>query len=65
MSTDVQAGCDFYQIAQGTLSKRIVYRTKGFVAIEDIDPRPEDHLLILPTHHIIPSAISRSFRPKI
>jgi len=42
-------GCLFCSIArQGTY----VHRTKGFVAINDINPQAPVHILVLPEHHV-------------
>ena len=45
-------GCIFCRIVEGYFPETIVNRTEGFVAIEDINPQAEVHLLVLPERHI-------------
>ena len=45
-------GCIFCRIVEGNLPATVVHRTEGFVAIEDINPKAEVHLLALPERHI-------------
>lgn len=45
-------GCHFCRIVNGRVPETIVNRTEGFVAIRDIDPQAEVHLLVLPERHI-------------
>jgi histidine triad (HIT) family protein len=49
---DAPAGCIFCRIVEGNMPATIVNRTEGFVAIEDINPQAEVHLLVLPERHI-------------
>jgi histidine triad (HIT) family protein len=44
--------CIFCRIVEGNLPSTIVNRTDGFVAIEDINPKADVHLLVLPERHI-------------
>ena len=44
--------CICCRIVEGNLPSTVVNRTEGFVAIEDINPRAETHLLVLPERHI-------------
>lgn len=45
-------GCIFCRIARGELPAKVVHRTEGFVAIEDIAPKAPVHVLVLPEHHV-------------
>ena len=36
----------------GELSAAVVSRTEGFVAIEDINPKADVHLLVIPERHL-------------
>ena len=45
-------GCIFCRIASGELPAKIVHRTDGFVAIEDIAPKAPVHILVLPERHV-------------
>jgi len=49
---DAPEGCLFCRIVQGDLPATVVNRTQGFLAIEDIDPQADVHLLVLPERHI-------------
>jgi histidine triad (HIT) family protein len=49
---DAPEGCLFCQIVHGDLPATVVNRTQGFLAIEDIDPQADVHLLVLPERHI-------------
>jgi histidine triad (HIT) family protein len=44
--------CIFCRIVEGNLPSTIVNRAEGFMAIEDINPKAETHLLVLPERHI-------------
>src|SRR4051794_13847986 len=44
--------CLFCRIVRGEAASTIVNRAPGFVAIEDINPQAEAHLLVLPERHI-------------
>src|SRR4051794_18323451 len=44
--------CLFCRIVRGEAASTIVNRALGFVAIEDINPQAERHLLVLPERHI-------------
>ena len=45
-------GCIFCRIVEGSLPSTVVNRTDGFLAVEDINPRADIHLLVLPERHI-------------
>jgi histidine triad (HIT) family protein len=49
---DAPERCKFCQIFDGTLPETIVNRTEGFIAIEDINPQADIHLLVIPERHI-------------
>ena len=44
--------CIFCKIVRGELPSTVVNRTDGFVAIEDINPKADVHLLVLPERHL-------------
>ena len=44
--------CIFCKIVSGEAPADVVNRTDGFVAIEDINPKADVHLLVLPERHI-------------
>jgi histidine triad (HIT) family protein len=44
--------CIFCRIVEGNLPATEVNRTEGFLAIEDINPKADVHLLVLPERHI-------------
>jgi histidine triad (HIT) family protein len=44
--------CIFCRIVRGEAPANVVNRTDGFVAIEDIAPKADTHLLVLPERHI-------------
>ena len=44
--------CIFCQIVRGELPATVVNRAEGFIAIEDINPKADVHLLIIPEHHL-------------
>jgi histidine triad (HIT) family protein len=44
--------CVFCRIIEGNLPSTEVNRTDGFIAIEDINPKADVHLLVLPVRHI-------------
>ncbi len=44
--------CIFCRIVEGNLPATIVNRAEGFLAIEDIDPKADVHLLVLPERHV-------------
>ena len=48
MSSD----CIFCRIVAGDLPATVVHRADGFVAIEDIAPKADTHLLVLPELHL-------------
>ena len=52
MQEDQAEGCLFCRITDGTLPETIVGRTEGFLAIEDIDPQADVHLLVFPERHV-------------
>jgi histidine triad (HIT) family protein len=52
VSADAPEGCIFCRIVEGSVPATTVHRTEGFVAIEDINPQAEVHLLVLPERHI-------------
>jgi histidine triad (HIT) family protein len=44
--------CIFCRIVEGNLPATVVNRTGGFVAIEDIAPKADTHLLVIPERHL-------------
>ncbi|HZR92831.1 MAG TPA: HIT domain-containing protein [Gaiellaceae bacterium] len=44
--------CVFCRIVRGELPATVVARTDGFVAIEDINPRADVHVLVIPERHL-------------
>ena len=50
MTTDPD--CIFCKILRGELPATEVNRTDGFLAIEDINPKADVHLLVIPQRHI-------------
>ena len=44
--------CIFCKIVRGELPATVVGRTDGFVAVEDINPKADVHLLVIPERHI-------------
>lgn len=44
--------CIFCQIARGEAPATVVNRADGFVAIEDINPKADVHLLVIPERHL-------------
>ena len=44
--------CIFCKIVRGELPSTVVNRTDGFVAIEDINPKADVHLLVIPERHL-------------
>ena len=44
--------CIFCKIVAGELPSTVVHRGGGFIAIEDINPRADTHLLVIPERHI-------------
>ena len=44
--------CIFCKIVRGELPASIVNRADGFVAIEDINPKADVHLLVIPERHL-------------
>ncbi len=44
--------CIFCKIVRGEAPATIVNRTDGFVAIEDINPKADVHLLVIPERHL-------------
>jgi histidine triad (HIT) family protein len=44
--------CIFCKIVRGELPATVVNRTDGFVAIEDIAPKADVHLLVIPERHL-------------
>src|SRR5262245_17673619 len=47
-----EADCIFCKIVAGEAPATVVNRADGFVAIEDIAPKADTHLLVLPERHI-------------
>lgn len=45
-------GCIFCKIAAGDAPATVVNRAEGFLAFEDIEPKAERHLLVIPEKHI-------------
>lgn len=46
-----ESDCIFCEIVAGRLPATVVNRTGGFVAIEDINPKADVHLLVIPERH--------------
>jgi histidine triad (HIT) family protein len=44
--------CIFCKIHRGELSATVVNRAEGLLAIEDINPKADVHLLVIPDRHI-------------
>ena len=44
--------CIFCRIVRGERATTVVHRADGFVAIEDIAPKADMHLLVLPERHL-------------
>jgi histidine triad (HIT) family protein len=44
--------CIFCQIVRGELPATAVNRADGFIAIEDINPKADVHLLVIPERHL-------------
>jgi histidine triad (HIT) family protein len=44
--------CIFCRIVRGELPATVVNRTDGFIAIEDIAPKADVHLLVIPERHL-------------
>ena len=47
-----QPDCIFCRIVEGNLPSKVVNRTDGFLAIEDINPKADVHVLVIPERHI-------------
>ena len=43
--------CIFCKIVAGELPSTVVNRTDGLIAIEDINPKADVHLLVIPERH--------------
>lgn len=52
MPPEAPTDCVFCRIVEGNLPSTQVARADGFLAIEDIDPKADVHLLVLPERHI-------------
>jgi histidine triad (HIT) family protein len=46
------ADCIFCRIVEGNLPATIVNRTDGFIAIEDVAPKADTHILVIPERHL-------------
>ncbi len=44
--------CLFCKIVRGELPATVVNRAEGFLAIEDINPKADVHVLVIPERHI-------------
>ena len=44
--------CIFCKIVRGELPATVVNRADGFVAIEDINPKADVHVLVIPERHL-------------
>jgi histidine triad (HIT) family protein len=44
--------CIFCKIVAGELPSNVVNRRDGFIAIEDINPKADTHVLVIPERHI-------------
>ncbi len=49
---DPTADCVFCQIVRGELPATVVNRADGFLAIEDIAPKADVHVLVIPERHL-------------
>ena len=47
-----ESDCTFCRIVAGNLTATVVNRAEGFVAIEDIAPKADTHVLVIPERHI-------------
>jgi histidine triad (HIT) family protein len=47
-----QADCIFCKIHRGELPATVVNRSDGLIAIEDINPKADVHVLVIPERHI-------------
>jgi histidine triad (HIT) family protein len=45
--------CVFCRIVEGNLPSKEVNRTDGFIAIEDIAPKADVHVLVIPKRHVV------------
>ena len=52
MSSTSDSDCPFCKIVRGELPATVVNRTDGFIAIEDINPKADVHLLVIPERHL-------------
>jgi histidine triad (HIT) family protein len=46
------ADCIFCKIVAGELPSTVVNRADGFLAIEDINPKADTHVLVIPERHV-------------
>ena len=46
------ADCIFCRIYRGDAPATVVNRTDGFIAIEDLNPKADVHLLVIPERHL-------------
>jgi histidine triad (HIT) family protein len=44
--------CIFCQVVRGELPATVVNRAEGFLAIDDINPKADVHVLVIPERHI-------------
>ncbi len=44
--------CIFCRIVEGNLPSTVVNQTEGFLAIEDIAPKADVHVLVVPERHL-------------
>jgi histidine triad (HIT) family protein len=47
-----QPDCLFCRIVEGNLPADVVNRADGFLAIKDINPKADVHLLVIPEQHV-------------
>jgi histidine triad (HIT) family protein len=47
-----QADCIFCKIHRGELPATVVNRADGLIAIEDINPKADVHVLVIPERHL-------------
>lgn len=47
-----ESDCIFCKIVRGELPATVVNRADGFLAIEDIHPKADVHVLVIPERHI-------------
>jgi histidine triad (HIT) family protein len=61
--TNAEEGCIFCRIARGELPAKVVHRSDGLMAIEDIAPKAPVHILVLPERHVATFREVGAFEP--